>query len=65
MRQEDPVRNVEKSSPCSSVTTLIAELPDGTDGVTPRAKCIQTKFCLWIITVLHCCKSDALCTGCS
>lgn len=45
MRQEDPVGNVEKSSPRSSVTTLIAELPDGTDGVTPRAKCIQTKFC--------------------
>lgn len=45
MRQEDPVGNVEKSSPCSSVTTLIAELPDGTDGVTPRTKCIQTKFC--------------------
>lgn len=45
MRQEDMVGNVVKSSTCASVTAFIAELTDGSDGVTPRAKCIQTKFC--------------------
>lgn len=58
------VRNMTKSSPCARVATLIAEFPDGADGITSRAECIQTKFCLWVITVLHRGKSDALRTGC-
>lgn len=45
MRQEDTVGNMVKSGPCASVPALIAELTDGSDDVTPRAKCIQTKFC--------------------
>lgn len=45
MRQEDTVGNMVKSGPRASVTTFIDELTDGSDGVTPRAKRIQTKFC--------------------
>lgn len=39
------VRNMVESGPCTGVSTLVAEFPDGTDGVTSRAECIQTKFC--------------------
>lgn len=45
MRQEDTVRNMVKCGSRASVTTFIAELPDGSDGVAPRAQGIQTKFC--------------------
>lgn len=45
MGQKDMVRNVTKSGPCACVATLIAEFPDGADGITSRAECIQTKFC--------------------